>query len=92
MSAVYAWVLPETVSNQRVMIICMVCEQLAVNGRSVAAITNKKLPYALQLEASPLRLLTLHSDSSSPTLPLPIDSASKSTRPTFNFREKFTRI
>ena len=66
MSAVYSWALPETVSNQHVMIICMVCEQFAVNGWSVAAVTKKK-PYALQLEATPLQLPTLHSGSSSLT-------------------------
>ena len=42
----------------------MVCEQPAVDGRSIAATTNKKVPYTLQLEASLLRLLMLHSGSS----------------------------
>ena len=35
----------------------------AVDGQSVAAVTNKKVPYVLQLEVSPLRLPTLHSGS-----------------------------
>ena len=37
-----------------------ICEQPAVEGRSVAAVTNK-VPYVLQLEPSPLRLPMLHS-------------------------------
>ena len=45
-------------------LICMVCEHLAVDGRFVAAMTNKKVQYVLQLEASLLRLLMLHSGSS----------------------------
>ena len=31
-------------------VICMVCKQPAVDGRSIAAVTNK-VPYLLQLEA-----------------------------------------
>ena len=37
--------------SQTVCIICTVYEQPAINGRSVAAMTNKKVPYLLQLEA-----------------------------------------
>ena len=48
-------------------IICTVCEQPAVDGRFIAAVTNKKC--VLQLEASPLRLPMLHSGSS-PALPI----------------------
>ena len=40
-----------------------VCEQPAVDGQSVATVTNK-VPYVLQLEPSPLRLPTIHSSSS----------------------------
>ena len=36
-------------------IICMVYEQPAIDGRSIAAETNKKLPCVLQLELSSLR-------------------------------------
>ena len=42
--------------------------QAAIDGQFIAAVTNKKLPCALQLEASPLQLLMLHSGSS-PSLP-----------------------
>ena len=49
-------------------IICTVGKQSAVDGRSVAAVTNKKVPCVLKLEPSPLQLPTLHS-SSSPALP-----------------------
>ena len=37
-----------------------VCEQLAADGRSIAAGTNKKVPCTLKLEPSPLWLPTLH--------------------------------
>ena len=40
------------------------CEQPDVDGRSVAAVTNKKLPYVLPLEPPSLRLPTLHSGRS----------------------------
>ena len=44
---------------------CMVFEQPAVDGRSVAAVTNKsKVPCVLKLEPSPLRLPMLHTGSS----------------------------
>ena len=36
---------------QTVCIICMVCEQPAVDSRSIATVTNKTVPYLLQLEA-----------------------------------------
>ena len=36
---------------QTVRIICTVCEQPAVDSRSVATVTNKPVPYLLQLEA-----------------------------------------
>ena len=56
----------------------MVCEQPAVDGRSVAAVTgNKKVPYVLQLEPSPLRLLPLHSGSS-PALPYLLSARGRS--------------
>ena len=35
--------------SQMASIICMVCEQPAIDGQSVAAVTNK-VPYLLQLE------------------------------------------
>ena len=41
----------------------MVCEQPAVDGQSVATVTNK-VPYVLQLEPSPLGLPMMHSSSS----------------------------
>ena len=52
-----------------VCIICTVCEQLAIDGRSITALTNKsKVPCVIELEPSPVRLLMLHSGSS-PALP-----------------------
>ena len=76
----------------------MVHKQPSIDGRSVATVTNK-VPYALQLEPSPLQLPTMHS-SSSPAFsfvprphgpgPSPL-RLSKYTR-TFNFREIFMRI
>ena len=41
MSAVYARPLPEAISTQHVYN-CTICKQPAVDGRSVAAVTNKK--------------------------------------------------
>ena len=49
MSANYARALPEMVSNG-VYNLCSLPEQPAVDGQSVAAVTNK-VPYLLQLEA-----------------------------------------
>ena len=49
MSAVYAWALPETVSNSMYNLYDLP-EHHAVDGRSVAAVTSK-VPYLLQLEA-----------------------------------------
>ena len=43
---------------------CTVGEQPAVDGRSVAVVTNKKVLCVLKLELSPLRLPTPHSISS----------------------------
>ena len=40
MSAVYTWPLPESNINS----VCIVCEQPAVDGRSVAAQAKSKLP------------------------------------------------
>ena len=37
--------------SQMVCIICTVCEQPAVDSRSVATVTNKTVLYLLQLEA-----------------------------------------
>ena len=59
MSTVPARALPET----GVYNFGMVREQSAVDGWSVATVTNK-VPYMLQLEPSPLRLPTMHSSSS----------------------------
>ena len=41
----------------------MVCKQPAVDGQSVATMTNK-VPYVLQLEPSPLQLPMMHCSSS----------------------------
>ena len=62
----YVRPLPEAISTRRGF--CTVGKQPAIDGQFIAAVTNKKLPCALQLEASPLRLLMLHSGSS-PSLP-----------------------
>ena len=73
-----------------------VCEQPAVDGRSVATITNK-VPYVLQLEPSPLRLPMVHSSSSpafsllprprGPALPFTYKFEANWYMSTFNFRE-----
>ena len=41
---------PYLKQSQMACIICTVCEQPAVDGRSIAAMTNK-VPYLFQLEA-----------------------------------------
>ena len=48
MSAVHAQALPEAGNLNPACMICTVCEQPAVDGQSVAAITNKK-PSLLRL-------------------------------------------
>ena len=77
-------------------------EQPVVDGQSVASMTNK-VPYVLQLESSPLRLLMIHASSSpafslvprsrDPALPFTHNYEAKYTR-TFNFGRKqtYTRI
>ena len=59
MSVVYARLLPEEITNQA----CIILYGLAVDGRSVGAVTNKKVP-GVKLEPSPLRLPMLHFGSS----------------------------
>ena len=77
--------LPEAISIWR-CIICTVCEQPAIDGRSIAAVTNKKVPWMLKFELSPLQLPMLHSASST----VSFTYYCKCTR-MFNFREIFTR-
>ena len=68
MSAVYARPLPEAISTQW-CIICTVCEQPAVDGRSVLLWqTRSKVSCVLKFQSFPLRLPILHSGSS-PALP-----------------------
>ena len=86
MSVVYARLYLKR-SQPGVYKFCTVCEQPAIDGQSVAAVTNKsKVPCVLKLEPSPLRLPMLHSGSS----PALSSLSTKCTR-TFNFREIFKR-
>ena len=95
MSAFHARALPEAISNRHCII--SVCEQPAVDGWSVATVTN-----VLQLQLSPLRLPTMHSSSSQafsrvprlrgPALPFTYKSAANWYISTFNFQETFMRI
>ena len=72
MSAVHAWALPEAGDFNPACIIGTICKQPGVDGRPVTAVTIDNI-YAvtnkvLELEPSPLQLLTLRFISS-PALP-----------------------
>ena len=69
-------------------ITCTVCEQPVVDGRSIAAVTNKMVPCMLKLELSPLCLPTLHSGSSQ-ALPFTIEATPTKCMRMFNFWEIF---
>ena len=55
-------------------IICTVCEQPAVDGRSISPVTNKKVPCVLKLELTPLWLPMLHSALAAQDCPSPTEA------------------
>ena len=86
MSAVYARPLPEAIIYPA-CVTCTVCEQPVIESRSVAAVTNKKVP-CMKIEPSPLRLPTLHCGSSQ-ALPFTIEATYTKCMRMFNFWEIF---